>query len=515
MSLYMGKWRVFLEKKFSLILFLCVVLMLLPSSPFISKVPGQDSGVFLYAGQEILNGYIPYRDFWDHKGPIIYFINALGLVINNHTVWGVWILRVFFLTVSFRIIYSLIKKTYGLLPAAFATILAIIVSPILFGGFDSTEEYSLLPQALSLYFITKAKIQKIDLFIIGCLSSVCFLLRPNLMGIGIAITIYLFYEGFKNKDLLTSCKKSIVILVGFLISTLLMILYLYYNSALQNFWEQVFVYNMGYSKGVGVSIYERIKVVLRGLRTLNALGLLSIYCWFGVVFSKKFARNRLLIIAAIAFFVEVSLSSISGRTYNHYFITWLPSASILSAGVIAHLLNQYGRAKIGKVVMVSSLILALILSLHYQKRTFSDVTRDQEPLAISQYIKTVTSPEEYVLIWGPSATLNFLSERRSPTKYFYQLPLYSVGVDNDKMINEFFEEIKAKKPALIIDDKAKLDQHGEIPTIADDKVSRAQNGPYQAQEAIYKITAYIRSNYEQQNFGGYTIYMRKDRIPVQ
>lgn len=46
---------------------------LLNSSVLLSPFPGWDSGVFLYFGNGILKGLIPYRDMIDHKGPLIYY----------------------------------------------------------------------------------------------------------------------------------------------------------------------------------------------------------------------------------------------------------------------------------------------------------------------------------------------------------------------------------------------------------------------------------------------------------
>lgn len=77
------------------ILFLVAVLML-PSNP-VENLPGQDNGVFLYAGQRLLAGDTPYVDFWDHKGPLIFYVNALGLLLGAGSRWGVWLLEYVFL----------------------------------------------------------------------------------------------------------------------------------------------------------------------------------------------------------------------------------------------------------------------------------------------------------------------------------------------------------------------------------------------------------------------------------
>ena len=51
--------------------------VLITTSPICQAVPGKDSGVFLYIGDRILNGEIPYRDVWDHKPPAIYYFDLI------------------------------------------------------------------------------------------------------------------------------------------------------------------------------------------------------------------------------------------------------------------------------------------------------------------------------------------------------------------------------------------------------------------------------------------------------
>ena len=46
-------------------------------SPFNSSLPGRDQSVFLYIGREMYNGAVPYRDLFDHKGVILYFIELI------------------------------------------------------------------------------------------------------------------------------------------------------------------------------------------------------------------------------------------------------------------------------------------------------------------------------------------------------------------------------------------------------------------------------------------------------
>ena len=82
------KFNSFTEKVLALlILMLFVALILIRTNP-LDYLPNRDSGSFLYAGDQILQGNLPYIDFWDSKGPGIFYINALGLWLGKNTRWG-------------------------------------------------------------------------------------------------------------------------------------------------------------------------------------------------------------------------------------------------------------------------------------------------------------------------------------------------------------------------------------------------------------------------------------------
>lgn len=85
------------SNNFLIIVFLAFMVgfVLAESNPYLTGT-GRDNGFFLYSGSQILKGKLPYLDFWDSKGPLIFYINALGLFIGKGTRWGVWLLEYFF-----------------------------------------------------------------------------------------------------------------------------------------------------------------------------------------------------------------------------------------------------------------------------------------------------------------------------------------------------------------------------------------------------------------------------------
>src|SRR5512145_2493400 len=89
------------------------IVALFPANPGNMTLPSRDSGVFLYVAWRFLNGDIPYRDVWDHKPPLIYFVDALGVTLTPHSLWGVWFLEFIFIFFTLFLIYKLLNREFG------------------------------------------------------------------------------------------------------------------------------------------------------------------------------------------------------------------------------------------------------------------------------------------------------------------------------------------------------------------------------------------------------------------
>src|SRR5215211_5137336 len=132
------------------------IIALFPSNPHNMTLPSRDSGVFLYVGWRFLNGDIPYRDVWDHKPPLIYFVDALGIALTPDSLWGVWVLQFLFIFFTLFFIYKLLDREFGIFAAlAGAVTLTSGWLTILEKG-NVTEEYALLFQALCFWLFVSA-----------------------------------------------------------------------------------------------------------------------------------------------------------------------------------------------------------------------------------------------------------------------------------------------------------------------------------------------------------------------
>lgn len=85
--------------------FVCLIFMLICSgftSPLYPHYTGLDSSVFLTVAKGIVNGRIAYIDLFDHKGPVFYWMEAVGYYIGGRT--GVFVFQCLLLTCDLLVI---------------------------------------------------------------------------------------------------------------------------------------------------------------------------------------------------------------------------------------------------------------------------------------------------------------------------------------------------------------------------------------------------------------------------
>src|SRR5690349_12576094 len=63
--------------------------LLVPSRMLLSTGPTDDSSVFAYIGWAMHHGLRPYRDLWDHKGPVLYYLQFAGTSLSRTSTFGI------------------------------------------------------------------------------------------------------------------------------------------------------------------------------------------------------------------------------------------------------------------------------------------------------------------------------------------------------------------------------------------------------------------------------------------
>lgn len=441
-----------------------VIALLLFALEWFVGVPNRDSSVFIYVAKGILEGDVPYLDRWDHKGPLIYLLNMVGLALSG--MWGVWLLEMAFLLGTVWIACIVVRRQFGFAATLFP--MAVLVGYFLYfsQSGNHTEQYALLFQFLALYLFLSIENSngggggryKILLIAIGALAAAALLLRPNLVGLWIAIGIYWTFIHRYN-----AAKRILWVAVGAGLVLLPTIGIFVFVGGLSEFWDAAFLYNFSYSDA---PLLERLEAIYRigGARlTFVLLPITFSWCFGLYYFRSDEGRQRepfedILKLSVIALPIEIFLVSASAFDYGHYYMTMLP--------VVVILMGFFAYGIIRVISLPSSLLSAMLLlcvSLYFvpigmnrlpfiiEKYTHEDGIMHGKHMRVSKLVREATEPNDTILVWGAESQLYLLSERDAPTRFFYQYPLVLSGYANPELFGEFISDVKDEAPALIVD----------------------------------------------------------------
>jgi hypothetical protein len=483
--------------------------VLLPVSPLNMPYTFRDSGVFLYFGWRILNGELPYRDLWDHKPPVILYLNALGLAISDNSRWGVWVIELAALFFAAYIGYVLIKKIFGFLPAALSLLIWLLsLVPLLQGG-NFTTEYALILQFTALWLVYHANRSQHPLriyFLIGLFGGISFFTKQTTIGVWLAIALYLTAQRLFARQALQWVREMFSILLGGVSVIAFVAAFWGVQGALPQFWDAAFAYNFVYSSYGPNGLAVRVDSVLEGLKPLLRTRILHIALlgYVGAVAYLFFKRkdmekaSPLLLIVLLDFPIELMLIGTPRKTYPPYYITALPALAVLSGMAFWMLFDWVSRWKIpAKLNYVIAIGLAgfLVYTSFYnymnQLYTYRKQTKNE---TIIEYIKENTIPDDTILLWGAETSINYFTERRSPTRYVYQYPLHKEGYTNETIIVEFLDDLLQNKPKYIIDTGTQ-DPMYQFPLSSETIVEKTSQleGMYCPERRIDNWTLYIYS----------------------
>ena len=215
---------------------ICFIISLLFSinlclAPFNRSEPATDSAVFLYIGKAMQNGLIPYKDVFDHKGIILYFIEYIGYIIGFGNYTGVWIIElvnIFVTTILFYCIAKLLTKS-SVVSYLTVFIITSLCSLTFYSGGNLVEEYSLPWITVSLYIVIKFFVTKTyrkwHVVILGCSFSIVFFLRVNMVGLWGALILAVLIYFIKNRRIAEALKCSFLFIAGCLIITIPLLIY--------------------------------------------------------------------------------------------------------------------------------------------------------------------------------------------------------------------------------------------------------------------------------------------------
>ena len=348
------------------IFLLGMMLVSVSTSPLYQFSFGGDSAIFTLIGKGIVNGKIPYVDLFDHKGPILFGIEALGYGVGGRA--GIFLLQCVFGCITLFGIYKIYimfseqgeQKTKDLF-LIFIPVYAMFFYT--FEGGNLTEEYSLPFIASCIYLMMKYAMNvknkeehsPVYAFYYGiCFGILAFIRVNNAVSIcaGIlAIAVFLVIRK-KYKNLLSNILCG---LLGILFIALPVSLYFAVLNAWDDMIYATFIHNIRYA--AATSSQSIFADPLKSMATYLPV-VLSLICLisFGIELKREKRKAEFVDVVIGCMLICNFMCQAISNSYAHYFAIYVP--------VFLLVLTKYKNegTKVVKAIKITMLVLSVMVS---------------------------------------------------------------------------------------------------------------------------------------------------------
>ncbi len=197
-----------------------------------------DREFFQYTGMAILKGQVPYRDFFDHKPPLIYFINAAGLGLGIGR-WGVWLISTGLALAATFLLFRLAKQYRLHYPWLLPLLFNLMIRDFLISErINLTREYSTF--FVLFFFCVLMGKHRFRYFLLGVFTALTFFTQQDQVLLLLPFLLY----ALSSRDTVSVLRRIVRSGAGFTSVAALLILYFALHGSLAYFWEDAYVFNL-------------------------------------------------------------------------------------------------------------------------------------------------------------------------------------------------------------------------------------------------------------------------------
>jgi len=411
-------------------------------APGADGYPGSDSAVFLYIGERMKQGAVPYRDLFDHKGLYLYFIEYIGLLLGGGNFWGVWVLEVCNLFVAALLLLRVTKlftAKRGVQYASVSLVLVTVTCYMTYEGGNLVEEYALpwitLALLIFMKYFKEGSYRFYEIVLLGISFAVTALLRVNMIAVWAAflpvVLILLLCQ--KKWGEIGKCIAGFI--AGLILGVLPAVIYCLATGSLSDLLWCYLQFNFGYSDSEGslLSVAQTAWFLLRQTAVWIAALLVS---------ARLFYKNKCYLFNLWFIAVTLLLASMSGRLYYHYGMILLP-AMIVPVTLTVNQCGGWFEEKAFCRVLLA--VAGAFFLVHAAENGLRGGTK--EPAEISAYLMEHTASDADVLVIGNDCRYYLESGRVAQNRFFYQTPPINVS---DEVYEAFFAELEEKQADVIV-----------------------------------------------------------------
>jgi hypothetical protein len=384
------------------------------------------------AAAEVLRGKALYRDIWFDKPPLYALVYAL---------WGAtpgWLLRMagaLFVCLSSFIAWRCLRKQSGESAGLLAAVLLA-----LYLTFDiPSSVMALAPDLLTvpLHFAAICLAMKRRAFASGLCAGAALLFNGKALFIALACLFWAPRLGF---------------LAGFALPNIVAVLVLSMTGALDNYWQQVWVWGARYSADTFITSPVREGFV----RTVNWLGFHATLAIAAVVALWQRFSWRMALWMCVSFIAVCA----GLRFFPRYYFQLLPVFIILGTQGLMLLRPKWRAAVLCLALIPVARFGPRYVALAGGDRNWSDLALMNDSRDAAAIVREIARPGDGMLVWGYRPDVFVLAHVPAATPYLDSQPLTGVLADRHlaaskpsttDLIRGNLNRVANARPAIIVD----------------------------------------------------------------
>ena len=468
-------------------------LVFLRAFPNLRYPLGRDQATYCVIGQGLLHGQLLYRDLWDNKPPGIFYIYALIVKIFGPVMWSVGVVDILWLLAISCCIFYFARRYLGAAGAVLSVIFYAFrhcqQGYVLAG---QPEGFLMLGIFIAWFLLLRGGRGSVIWHLAaGLVLGAAFWLKYNAVAFFPLIALVPFLD-FRALDqgsirlrLEISWKDWTLRMAaagaGFLLTVVAVLAYFWRSGAWPAMKEVQFEVLPRYGAMAFHWSFLFVKWAL--WQTQNHLGI----WWEGVPALALLLAWRRREVASLAPIFLLALAgyactAMQGRFHPYYFETCYPFfamfwgyVSIKTYEVFQQLQRIFARkgwtlARPLLWVVFAAIVISLLpeesVRAVQQYKLMADWWRNPElsykvywwqlsldklgdQLRVVDYLKAHSTPQDAVYVWGTAPLINFLTQRRNPSRFISNLGLMSAWTP-ERWRQELVRTLESTRPRYIV-----------------------------------------------------------------
>jgi hypothetical protein len=422
----------------------------------LSEIFFDDKEIFKYAGLVIYRGGMPYRDFFDHKPPLIYFLNYFHWI----SPWIPWMLDSLLILFASLLFYWLCRKNRVAWPWILPLLFNLLIrySLVSFGN-GMTREYT--AAFLLIFFCVMQGNARYKYFILGLLIGLTCWMQQDAL---ITLSPFLFYSIFVSEGTISvsAARRVLAICIGFMIVSLPLIFYFTRHQSFSFLWKDAFLFNLQ-APGIQPGLFEKLKSIKHAIHETEFE--MAFYTALILGVAALFLKNkkpRLLYMALLTLVFSFSAEFLTGRLsagpgFIYYLLPLAASVPVLVYVVFTETQVSFIQDKTAQLLFSFMLNTTLLFgTLRYAAGFHISENKDlfaNDPEI--EYLKTASLGDYQLFVFDNSNLIYLYNYHKilSPSPWIYHY-FWNWSPDWDKdnaVLSSILQNLQSHKTRFILD----------------------------------------------------------------